>query len=517
MSSTVTHAGPGSSRTSAWSSASEWDPPEHWRVWLPLLLLLGASALVLGLNLDLALARGFWTSSAGWWLADAGWVQWTYRWSNWPALLTGGAGLLVALGSTRIVAIRRYRLIGWFLALNLILGPGLAVNSVKSHYGRPRPRQVRQFGGRYGFRRLGSPTFDSTTRSFPSGHASMGFYWLALTVWFWRRRRAFAWGFLLMAAVHGGAIGFVRIAQGGHWFSDVLWSAGFVYFSALAVHAVLPVPGEIRSGAPAKPCEEPASSFSSRDRPVSISIVVPFYNEAPNVAQVLAELRSVLPAAEIIAVDDGSRDETWAKIQAVPGVRGMKLERNLGQSAAIYYGLQAATGELCGLMDGDGQNDPVGFLRLLQEWVRGDADVICGYRERRADTWNRRVASRFANRVRRWFLDDVVRDTGCSQKLFPREAVQLLVPFRGLHRYLPAIFKHAGLRIAEVPVPHRERRAGHSKYGNWSRALVGVGDLVGVRWLLTRKLPTQAPLDRSVSFHQEPQEPARIAKYRIPP
>ena len=106
-------------------------------------------------------------------------------------------------------------------------------------------------------------------------------------------------------------------------------------------------------------------------------------------------------------------------------------------------------------MDGDGQNDPANFPVLLEEWARGEADVICGFRERRADTWNRRVASRMANGIRRWFLDDGVRDTGCSQKVFPRHAVELLVPFRGLHRYLPALFKQAGLRIAEVPVRHR--------------------------------------------------------------
>ncbi|MCL4179207.1 MAG: glycosyltransferase [Verrucomicrobia bacterium] len=493
----MTHSNPGSERTLAWFSAASWHLPDRWSIWLPLLLLLGASVLVVGLNLDLALARRFWSSSAGWRFADTGWVQWVYRWSNGPALITGGAGLLVALVSSRIVGLRRYRLMGWFLALTLLLGPGLVVNSIfKAHYGRPRPKQVHPFGGRYAFRPLSSPTFDSTTRSFPSGHASMGFYWLALTVWFWRRRRALAWGFLLLAAVHGGITGFVRMAQGGHWFSDVLWSAGLVYFSALAVYAVLPVSAEIRFRAPTRSRDDRASTVSGRDRPVSISVVVPFHNEAANVAHVLTELRSVLPAAEIIAVDDGSRDETWANIQAVPGVLGMRLDRNLGQSAAIYYGLQAATGELCGVMDGDGQNDPTGFLRLLQEWVRGDADVICGYRERRADAWNRRVASRVANRIRRWFLDDAVTDTGCSLKLFPGDAVQHLVPFRGLHRYLPAIFKQAGLSIAEVPVPHRERRAGRSKYGNWSRAVAGVRDLIGVSWLLNRKLPAQAPLSK---------------------
>lgn len=221
----------------------------------------------------------------------------------------------------------------------------------------------------------------------------------------------------------------------------------------------------------------------------SFSVVVPFYNEAENVRAVLEELRAVLPHAEIIAVDDGSVDNTWWLIKSVAGVRGLRLERNLGQSAAIYHGLRASTGQVCGMMDGDGQNDPANFQRLLEEFARGGADVVCGYRERRRDSWSRRIASRVANAIRRFFLDDGVRDTGCSQKIFRREAIDLLVPFHGLHRYLPAFFKRAGLRIVEIPVNHRPRRAGASKYTNWSRALLGVYDLIGVNWLLKRRLP----------------------------
>jgi dolichol-phosphate mannosyltransferase len=234
-----------------------------------------------------------------------------------------------------------------------------------------------------------------------------------------------------------------------------------------------------------------------RKRLERFSVVVPFFNEVDNVVPVLEELRSIMPEAEIIAVDDGSSDGTWERIQSVPGVRGLSLDRNWGQSAAIYHGLRATTGELCGIMDGDGQNDPGNFVVLLQAWRQGGVEVVCGYREHRADRWNRRVASSIANGIRRWFLDDAVRDTGCSQKVFPRTAVELLVPFRGLHRYLPAIFKQAGLRIAEVPVRHRPRRAGQSKYSNWSRALTGIYDLIGVRWLLKRKLPPLQPAIKS--------------------
>ena len=174
------------------------------------------------------------------------------------------------------------------------------------------------------------------------------------------------------------------------------------------------------------------------------SVVVPFYNEAANVRYVLEEVRAELPDAEIIAVDDGSTDETWARIQAIPGVRGLRLTRNLGQSGAIYHGLRACTRPVCGLMDGDGQNDPANFHRLLVEFQRGGADVVCGFRENRNDTWSRRAASRFANGIRRRWLDDGVRDTGCSQKVFRREAADLLVPFRGMHIISPPFSNRPG-------------------------------------------------------------------------
>src|SRR5262245_19638811 len=220
-----------------------------------------------------------------------------------------------------------------------------------------------------------------------------------------------------------------------------------------------------------------------------LSVVVPFYEEGPLVDDVLAELRSRLPRAEIVAIDDGSRDDTWARILAAPGVRGLRFAKNQGQSAAIYWGLRAATQPLVGVMDGDGQNDPASFAALVRELRAGHADVACGYRARRRDSWSRRAASRAANAIRRAILDDGARDTGCSQKVFRREHAELLVPFRGMHRYLPAIFRQAGLRIAEVEVNHRPRAGGSSKYGNWRRALDGIYDLFGVAWLLDRKLP----------------------------
>lgn len=225
-------------------------------------------------------------------------------------------------------------------------------------------------------------------------------------------------------------------------------------------------------------------SISTRN----LSVVIPFHNEAENVSFVLHEVCSVLPGAEIIAVDDASSDQTWQEICQNRNVRGIRLGRQLGQSGAVYHGLQAATRDWCGLMDGDGQNDPANFLLLLDELRKGEANVACGYRAERADAWNRKAASIVANRIRRCFIRDGVRDTGCSQKIFPRAAVAVLVPFRGMHRYLPAFFLSAGYRLAEVPVAHRSRRAGTSHYKNWSRAVAGIYDLVGVQWLLSRRL-----------------------------
>lgn len=230
--------------------------------------------------------------------------------------------------------------------------------------------------------------------------------------------------------------------------------------------------------------EQSTEPFSGR----GLSVIVPFYDEGPLVARVLAELRACLPDAEIIAVDDGSTDDTWSQIAAAPRVRGLRFARNLGQSAAIYFGLRQATQPLVALMDGDGQNDPADFARLIAALRDSRADVVCGYRAHRHDAWQRRVVSRLGNGIRRAFLHDGARDTGCSQKVFRREQVELLVPFRGMHRYLPAVFRHAGLRVTEVAVNHRARLGGVSKYGNWHRALDGIFDLIGVSWLLDRKL-----------------------------
>jgi dolichol-phosphate mannosyltransferase len=219
-----------------------------------------------------------------------------------------------------------------------------------------------------------------------------------------------------------------------------------------------------------------------------LSVVVPFYNEEANAAPLMREIRAYLPEAELIAVDDGSTDATWEALLSVPGIVALRAAQNRGQSAAVYAGLCAAQGQCIGVLDGDGQNDPADLPRMLVLLREGGFDVVHGRRTKRMDSLRKRIASRMANRIRRMFFADGVHDAGCGIKVFRREAVQYLVPFNGMHRYMAAIFAKAGLRLAEMPVNHRPRTSGRSKYTNWERALRGLYDLFGVAWLLRRKV-----------------------------
>jgi len=221
----------------------------------------------------------------------------------------------------------------------------------------------------------------------------------------------------------------------------------------------------------------------------AVSIIVPLYNEEENVPILQSELSAALQGIdhEIIFVDDGSADRTIERIGAAPNVRLMRFEKNAGQSAAIYAGLEAAHGATLVLIDGDLQNDPADIPRLLDEISRG-ADLVCGYRAQRRDTVVKRLTSRIANAVRSRYTKDGVRDTGCTLKAMRRECVSALVPFKGMHRFIPALVKGAGYRLVEIPVNHRPRRFGQTKYGLGNRAVRATIDMFGVRWLLSRRL-----------------------------
>jgi glycosyltransferase involved in cell wall biosynthesis len=221
----------------------------------------------------------------------------------------------------------------------------------------------------------------------------------------------------------------------------------------------------------------------------AVSIVVPLFNEEENVPILQAELAGALTGLdyEIVFVDDGSSDRTVERIAPGPCIRLLRFEKNAGQSAAMYAGLHSVRGRTAVLIDGDLQNDPADIPRLLAEIERG-ADLVCGYRAQRKDTFSKRVTSRVANFVRSRFTKDGVRDTGCTLKAMRRECIGALLPFKGMHRFIPALIKGAGYRLVELPVNHRPRKYGQSKYGLGNRALRATMDMFGVRWLLSRRL-----------------------------
>jgi len=221
----------------------------------------------------------------------------------------------------------------------------------------------------------------------------------------------------------------------------------------------------------------------------AVSIVVPVFNEAENLPILQSELRAALSGLdhEIIFVDDGSADGSADKIESAPNVRILRFEKNAGQSAALYAGVTAARGQTIVMIDSDLQNDPADVPRLLTEISRG-ADLVCGYRAQRKDTLAKRLTSRIANFVRSRFTKDYVRDTGCTLKAMRRECADALIPFKGMHRFIPALVRGAGYGLIEIPVNHRPRRFGQTKYGFGSRAWRATMDMFGVRWLLSRRL-----------------------------
>jgi len=238
----------------------------------------------------------------------------------------------------------------------------------------------------------------------------------------------------------------------------------------------------------------PRGAFARAPGAPDLSIVIPAYNERENVVPLFDELREALARVgrsyEIVMVDDGSRDGTpeWLVREAArdPRVVPVLLAGNHGQSAAIAAGLRHARGAVIVTLDADLQNDPADLPRLLAGLE--SADVVSGIRAQRHDRWLRRVSSRVANGVRRMALGDPITDIGCSFKAYRREALEGIPMFAGAHRFLPALCMFRGARLIEVPLSHRPRRHGVSKYGVGNRLWRGLYDLIGVRWLKSRML-----------------------------
>ncbi|QNH23341.1 glycosyltransferase [Xanthomonas sp. GW] len=231
----------------------------------------------------------------------------------------------------------------------------------------------------------------------------------------------------------------------------------------------------------------------------SLSVVVPVFNERDNVPPLVAEIVAALRGVtdfEIVYVDDHSRDDTLAVLDGLkastPELRVLHHVTQSGQSTAVRNGVKAARGAWIATLDGDGQNDPADIPKLLTARAAATAQVklFAGWRVSRQDSGSKRWASKWANAIRARMLRDDTPDTGCGIKLFEREAFLDLPYFDHMHRYLPALMQRAGWQTLSVPVNHRHRTSGVSKYNNLNRALVGIRDLRGVAWLIARSRRT---------------------------
>ncbi len=223
-----------------------------------------------------------------------------------------------------------------------------------------------------------------------------------------------------------------------------------------------------------------------------ISIVIPVKNEEMNIRALAAEIDAAFVSAghawEALWIDDGSDDGSLACLQQLPPPhRWLSFTRNCGQSAAFACGFRAARGEWVGTLDGDGQNDPADLLRQLAHAREQRVGMVNGIRQRRKDTLVRRISSKIGNGVRNAITGRSVSDVGCSTRVMRRELVIDLPFFHGYHRFLPTLVSMQGHAIAEIPVNHRPRGGGRSKYGISNRMWSGLRDCFGVRWLRSRQ------------------------------
>ena len=227
---------------------------------------------------------------------------------------------------------------------------------------------------------------------------------------------------------------------------------------------------------------------------VDLSVVIPVYNEEENIPILLEEIRAALAqhrwSYEIVAVDDGSRDRSVEVLRSEkakhPTLRILPFRKNAGQTAALDAGWRNARGTYVVSLDADLQNDPADIPAMMQRLLDSGADMVIGVRVNRQDTLSKRVQSKIGNGVRNWITRDRITDTGCSLKLLRRAAIDRVKLFTGMHRFLPTLLRMEGYTVIEMPVNHRARRFGLSKYGAMNRAFRGLADCFAVRWMANR-------------------------------
>jgi glycosyltransferase involved in cell wall biosynthesis len=229
-----------------------------------------------------------------------------------------------------------------------------------------------------------------------------------------------------------------------------------------------------------------------RDIGVELSLVIPAYNEQETIEECVREADGVLARLgkpyEILVVDDGSTDGTFARVRAlkgaVPALRAIRYNANRGQTTAMAAGFDNARGGIVVTIDADMQNDPADIPRLLERL--GEYDVVCGVRQKRQDGFVRKASSVIANSVRNRLTHENIHDVGCTLRAFNAAYLRKVKLFEGMHRFLPTLLRLEGARIVEVPVRHRPRLKGRNKYGIGNRLFKGLRDLWAVRWMQSR-------------------------------
>jgi dolichol-phosphate mannosyltransferase len=228
-----------------------------------------------------------------------------------------------------------------------------------------------------------------------------------------------------------------------------------------------------------------------------LSVVVPCYNEQGNLIPLVTAIREALEPLkvtyEIVLADDCSSDDSWTILQTLGAsdkrIRAVRLNRNCGQSAAVWAGIQSATGRYIATLDADLQNHPRELPRFLEAIQAGKIDCVCGSRvaaRAQGDSWVRQVSSKIANDVRNRITHETVSDSACGYRIFKRECAARLKFFKGMHRFMPTLFRIEGFVVTEIPISHHTRLTGQSKYGVLNRLFITVHDLFAVRWMQKR-------------------------------
>jgi glycosyltransferase involved in cell wall biosynthesis len=227
---------------------------------------------------------------------------------------------------------------------------------------------------------------------------------------------------------------------------------------------------------------------------IDISVVVPVYNEEGNLPILIPQIVEVLnplgKTYEMIFVDDGSKDQSRRILKEMvsqyPQIRILGFKKNCGETAASAAGLKEARGEIVITIDADLQNDPRDIPTMLE--YLNDYDMVTGWRQKREDSWVKRITSKIANRIRNWLSGEEIRDSGCTFRVYKRECLQNLKLYKGMHRFMPTLVKMNGFRVIEIPIAHHPRKFGVSKYNTWNRMWCAFVDLLAVKWMKSRHI-----------------------------